>query len=185
MNAFAGADITRAGCTTPNHTQENDMRLPIPLLAAVLLATAAPAAAAADASSSPLVGRWSLDRSSMAGPPETRPRQVTIAFSADGPQRLAMAVDVVDGDGGRRRMGGTVALDGTPVEVAGGGDADRGAMRMPAEGVLVLGLAKDRIPVSTRVYSVSRDRREMTEVASYIGPDGNPLLRTSRFTRVD
>ena len=75
--------------------------------------------------------------------------------------------------------------DGRAVKI--GGDqleADSVAVTTPAPNILVMGLAKDKRPGSTRVYSVSANGMELTESAVSVGDDGLPLVRTFHFTRM-
>lgn len=132
----------------------------------------------------PLEGRWALDVARMSQPPEARPKAVTIAFGDAGDGTWRMEVEIVDAADGTARMGTRLPLDGSPVSFERNPEADSAAMRMPSPGVMVLGLGRDGIPASTRVYSVSADGDAMTEVASYLDPAGKPLLRVNHFTRL-
>ena len=53
----------------------------------------------------------------------------------------------------------------------------------PAPGTLVMTLGKDGAPVSTRVYTVSRDRKSMTETIIWAGT-AMPKLETNLFHRI-
>ncbi|WP_421836396.1 helix-turn-helix domain-containing protein [Novosphingobium sp.] len=142
---------------------------------------AAPAAAGA-AHISPLIGRWALDVARV--PAEERPRSVTISFSVAPDQRWTTAVEIVNPDGGTLHAESTAALDAAPVPVTGNmGFIDSGSLRQPAPGTLVMTLGKDGAPVSTRVYTVSRDRRSMTETIIWAGT-AMPKLETNTFHRV-
>ncbi len=138
---------------------------------------------AAKAPPSPLIGRWTLDTSRMTQPPEARPKRVTIAFALPEVGRLGMAVDIVDAAGATTHFESTSPLDATPIRFERNVEADASAMTMPAPNVLVLGLGRQGMPASTRVYTVAADGHLMTEIASYVGADGLPLLRTNHFTR--
>lgn len=85
---------------------------------------------------------------------------------------------------GTLRMGTDLPTDGAPVQFASNPEADSAAMRMPATGVMVLDLGRAGSPASTRVYSVSADGKEMTEVASYMDTAGKPFLRVNHFIRM-
>ena len=131
-----------------------------------------------------LAGRWALDVARMSQPSEARPKGVTIAFEDAGDGSWRMEVEIVDAADGKTTMGTRLPLDGSPVTFERNPEADSAAMRMPSPGVMVVGLGRNGIPASTRVYSVSADGDAMTEVASYIDPAGKPLLRVNHFTRV-
>ena len=141
-------------------------------------------ARAAEPVRSPLEGQWALDVARMSQPPEARPKAVTIAFADAGDGTWRMDVEIVDAGGGEVRMGTPLPVDGSPVAFDRNPEADSAAMRMPSPGVMVLGLGRNGIPASTRVYNVSADGEAMTEVASYLDPAGKPLLRVNHFTRV-
>lgn len=132
----------------------------------------------------PLAGRWALDVARMSQPPEARPKGVTIAFEDAGDGYWRMEVEIVDAADGKTSMGTRLPLDGSPVTFERNAEADSAAMRMPSPGVMVVGLGRNGVPASTRVYSVSADGDAMTEVASYLDPAGKPLLRVNHFTRV-
>jgi hypothetical protein len=57
-------------------------------------------------------------------------------------------------------------------------------MKMPTESVLVLALAKGKIPASTRIYAVAKDGKTMLETAVYFGSNGLPAMQTNYFKRV-
>lgn len=154
---------------------------------ASLLAVGAALGVPADARPSTdasLLGSWAVDVARMPLPPAARPRKVTITFSDAGEGRLAMDVVIVDAAGTESRMDSTARLDGTPIALDPNPEADSAAMRMPVPGVLVLGLGRNGMPASTRTYSVAADGEAMTEIASYVGGDGKPLLRINYFSRV-
>lgn len=167
------------------------------LLAALLLTcamVASPARAgdarAADmpnadaAATSPLIGRWSVDVTRLPMPTQARPRSVVISFSRTADDRWSTVVDVVDADGSTRHADGSAPLDGTATAVANNFEADKVAIRMPAPNVVVMTLAKDGQPASTRIYSTADDGRTMVETISHFGPQGLPVTRTNHFTRV-
>lgn len=150
---------------------------------ALVLAVVSPARAEGPAPAS-LAGRWALDVTRMTQPPEARPKGVTIAFADQGHDTWRMDVEIVDPAGVVIRMGTDLPVDGTPVTFERNPEADSAAMRMPSPGVLVLGLGRNGIPASTRVYSVSADGQAMTEVASYIDATRRPFMRVNHFTRM-
>lgn len=166
------------------------MLIAMPLIAAGSLLMAAdapyhaarPRTAAAAAQGSPLVGRWALDVASV--PAAERPRSVTISFSVAPDARWTTLVEIVMADGAALHAQSTAALDAAPVPVTGNMPfIDSGSLRQPAPGTLVMTLGKDGAPVSTRVYTVSRDRRTLTETIIWAG-SAMPKLETNRFRRI-
>lgn len=142
---------------------------------------AAPAAATA-ARTSPLIGRWALDTTRV--PAEERPQSVTISFSVAADQRWTTHVAIVNPDGAALHAESTAALDAAPVAITGNmGFIDSASLRQPAPGTLVMTLGKDGAPVSTRVYTVSRDRKSMTETIIWAG-SSMPKLETNTFRRI-
>jgi len=176
------------GLTGPKGTIA--MLIAMPLIAAGSLLMAAdapynaarPQSAVAAAQGSPLVGRWALDVAGV--PAEERPRAVTISFSIAPDQRWTTQVEIVKPDGGTLHAESTAALDAAPVATAGNmGFIDSASLRQPAPGTLVMTLGKDGAPVSTRVYTVSRDRKSMTETIIWAG-SAMPRLETNTFHRI-
>lgn len=146
---------------------------------------AAPAAAGAgptSAQASPLLGRWALD---VAGVPAgERPRSVTISFAVAPDRRWTTEVEIVNPDGATLHAESMAALDAAPVPVTGNMPfIDSGSLRQPEPGTLVMTLGKDGAPVSTRVYTVSRDRKSMTETIIWAG-SAMPRLETNTFRRI-
>lgn len=135
--------------------------------------------------SSPLLGKWVADIGRLPIPVEARPKSVTITFSEDDDGRLETSVEVVDASGSRMHAEGVTALDGTPAIATGNLEANASATTMPAANVLVMQLARDGVPASTRVYVVSDDEKSMVETSAYVGEDGQPVLRTNYFRRAD
>ena len=75
--------------------------------------------------------------------------------------------------------------DGVPVPVSGNMDfIDSVALRQPAPNTLVMTLGKAGARVSTRVYTVAKDRKSMTETIVWSG-DSRQKLETTHFNRVD
>ncbi len=169
------------------------MLIAMPLIAAGSLLMAADApynaarpgaaqAAAAAAHGSPLVGRWALDTAGV--PAEERPHSVTISFSVAPDQRWTTHVSIINPDGAALDAESTAALDAAPVSISGNmGFIDSASLRQPAPGTLVMTLGKNGAPVSTRVYTVSRDRKSMTETIIWAG-SSMPKLETNTFRRV-
>lgn len=176
------------GLTGPKGTIA--MLIAMPLIAAGSLLMAAdapynaarPQSAVAAAQGSPLVGRWALDVAGV--PADERPRAVTISFSVAPDRRWTTQVEIVNPDGGTLHAESTAALDAAPVPTAGNmGFIDSASLRQPAPGTLVMTLGKDGAPVSTRVYTVSRDRKSMTETIIWAGST-MPKLETNTFHRI-
>lgn len=144
---------------------------------------ARPQPATMAARGAPLVGRWALDVARV--PAEERPRSVTISFSVAPDARWTTQVEIVNPDGAALHAQSTAALDAAPVPVTGNMPfIDSGSLRQPAPGTLVMTLAKDGAPVSTRVYTVSRDHKSMTETIIWAGT-AVPRLETNLFRRID
>ncbi len=145
-------------------------------------AISAPASRPSAARSSPLIGKWTLDVARV--PQEERPRSVTISFSVAADARWTTRVEIINPDGAALQAESIAALDAAPVPVTGNMPfIDSGSLRQPAPGTLVMTLGKDGAPVSTRVYTVSRDRRSMTETIIWAG-SAMPKLETNTFHRI-
>lgn len=156
------------------------------LFAVLLLAGAmhnAPALAHSS-SASPLIGSWTVDVSRLPTPPAARPKSATITFGDAGSGKWITHVDIVDAGGGESHAVGTSALDGTASPVQGSPEADTVALKSPAPNVLVMALAKDGHPASTRIYAVAADGKSLVETAVYFDDNGVPIMRTHYFTRV-
>jgi DNA-binding CsgD family transcriptional regulator len=125
-------------------------------------AETAQATAAAPIATSPLAGRWSLDVGKI--PQEERPRAVTIAFAPLDGGRWHTKVEIVAPDGTKSHSESTAATDGIAVPVGGTmAFIDTVSLRQPEAGTLVMTLAKNGATVSTRVYTVAKDGKSMTE----------------------
>ena len=148
-------------------------------LLALLALHAAPTFAA-----SPLIGRWALDVAALPMPPEARPRSVTMEFSQPGDGLWSTHIEIVDPNGGTMDSDATLALDGTPGRITGSYWADVGTARMPAPNVVVLQLAYQGTPSSTRIYSVTEDGSTLTETKAAFHKDGTPFLQTTMFKRM-
>lgn len=166
--------------------------LAISLAAAGLIFAAAPSAdqvgapnAAYSAASKPLplVGSWSLDASQM--PEKERPQRVTMTFRASQDGKWTTRVEIVAPDGAARHAESTAGLDGVPVPITGNMDfIDSVALRQPAPDTLVMTLGKAGTRVSTRVYTVAKDLKSMTETIVW-SSDKLQKLETTHFNRID
>ncbi|WP_369026631.1 helix-turn-helix transcriptional regulator [Qipengyuania sp. RANM35] len=167
------------------------MLILMPIAAAGLLYAASVSTAGTDAAPpsdavatqpSPLVGSWSLDVGRI---PETeRPKSVTIRFAVSADQAWTTHVEIVAPDGSVSKADSTALADGAPVPISGNmGFIDTVSLRQPSPNTLVMTLGKGGQPVSTRVYTVSKDRQSMTETIVWAGA-GIPELETTYFTRV-
>lgn len=156
------------------------------MLAALLTSTVLLAAGvrAEPAATSPLVGRWALDIASLPMPPEARPKSVTLAFTQPDAGTWDTRIEILAPDGGRMDSGATLPLDGTPGKVTGSYWADLATATMPAPNVVVIQLAYQGTPSSTRIYSVAQDGDTLTETKAFFGQDGTPKLQTTTFTRL-
>ncbi|MFM5906506.1 MAG: helix-turn-helix transcriptional regulator [Novosphingobium sp.] len=137
---------------------------------------------AAAHASSPLVGRWSLETARI--PENERPQRVTIDFRVSPDGKWATRVDIVTAEGASMHAESTAALDG--VAAPGTGNmpfVDSISLRQPAPDTLVMTLGKNGAPVSTRVYTVSKDRKAMTETIIWASPS-IPKLETTYFKRI-
>ncbi len=131
----------------------------------------------------PLAGRWLLDTARI--PEEERPRRVTMAFQISRDQQWSMTVDIINPDGSTRHAEGTALADGIAVPISGNiASIDTASMRQPGPNTLVVTFGKHGAPVSTRVYTVSKDRKSMTETIIWAS-DSIPKLETTYFNRID
>lgn len=163
------------------------MKIARPAIAIVWLCLAATASAGpvetAEAKS-PLLGTWVLDLTRMPDAYGVLPKRVTYGFADVGQGVWQGTIDIVAPDGNVRHMVSRYTRDGRAVKIEGDQlEADSVAVTMPAPNILVMGLAKDKRPGSTRVYLVSPDGKEMTETAVNVGDDGMPHVRTFHFKR--
>lgn len=137
---------------------------------------------AAPSRQAPLAGSWSLDVARI--PESERPRRVTIMFRVSAEHRWTTRVEIVGPDGSSREAESTAALDGVPVPVSGNMDfIDTVSLRQPAPNTLVMTLGKNGAPVSTRVYTVAKDGKTMTETIVWAGTT-IPKLETTYFNRI-
>lgn len=152
-------------------------------LATVLLCCTS-MATAGTSDTSPLVGRWALDVAKLQMPAEARPKSVTMEFRDAGGGTWTSRVVIVHPGGEEMSAETSLPLDGRPGPISGNYWADVSAVKMPASNVLVMQLADDGKPASTRIYSVGEDRRTMTETKAIFGEDGTPILQTNTFIRL-
>ncbi len=146
--------------------------LPAAALALALAAgtTTMPGAAetAQAAAAMPLAGKWALDVARL--PENERPVSVTITFEPLADGRIHTLVWIANRDGGTIKSESTAATDGIPVPVGGNfAEIDSVALRQPAPDTLVMTLAKGGERFSTRVYTVAKDGRSMTETIVWPG----------------
>lgn len=164
------------------------MFIALPLAAAAMVAVATPSTDTPTvqtnaARPSPLVGSWALDVARI--PENERPQRVTISFRVASDGKWTTLVEIVAPDGSSQHAESTVAVDGVPVAIKGTmGAIDTVALRQPAMNTLVMTLGKGGVPVSTRVYAVSKDRKSMTETIVWAGGTV-PKLETTVFNRID
>ena len=160
------------------------MLFAISLAAAGLMFAAAPSddqssnAAHDTASRSlPLVGSWSLDASQL--PEKERPRRVTISFRPAQDGKWTTRVEIVAPDGSVKYSESTAALDGVAVPITGNMDfIDTVALRQPAPDTLVMTLGKAGTRVSTRVYTVAKNLKSMTETIIWSSVNSQKLEST-------
>lgn len=148
-------------------------------LVALLALQTVPAFAA-----SPLVGRWALDIVSLPMPPEARPKSVTLTFAQPDSGTWQTDIQIVAPDGGKMDSAATLTLDGAPRKVTGSYWADVGTAKMPAPNVVVVQLAYQGTPSSTRIYSVDATGTTLTETKAFFSKDGQPVLQTTTFKRL-
>jgi DNA-binding CsgD family transcriptional regulator len=160
--------------------------LPVAALALALAAGTVTVPQAAEtaraAAATPLAGKWSLDVSRL--PENERPRAVTITFTPQPDGRMHTLVRIANRDGGTIKAESTAATDGVAVPVGGNfAEIDSVALRQPAPDTLVMTLAKGGKRFSTRVYTVAKDGRSMTETIVWANGE-MPEPRTTTFNRV-
>jgi hypothetical protein len=132
---------------------------------------------------SPLVGRWVLDVDKLTMPPEARPKSVTLEFSEGADGKWSSHVQIVDQEDHELHSQSTLSLDGTPGTSSGSYWVDVCAATMPAPGVLVMQFAYQGVPTSTRVFTVDKDGKTLTETEAYFKKDGTPVMRIAYFSR--
>lgn len=150
--------------------------LAITLLSAVAAHAKAPG-------QSPLVGRWLLEVDKLTMPPEARPKSVILEFSQAADDKWTSHVQIIDQADHELHSQSTLSLDGTPGMSSGTYWVDVIAATMPAPGVLVMQFAYKGVPASTRVYTVDKDGKTLTETEAYFKKDGTPVMRIAYFSR--
>jgi hypothetical protein len=136
------------------------------------------------AQTTPLFGSWAVDTARLPIPLEARPKSVIISFAEDDSGHLMTRVKVIDPTGATLLAEGVTPLDGAPTPIEANFEADVSATTMPTPDVLIMQLAKDGVPASTRIYTVAADGQTMIETVAYFGPDGQPVSRKNYFSRV-
>ncbi|MBH9553063.1 hypothetical protein [Inhella gelatinilytica] len=139
---------------------------------------------AESAPSETLMGAWAVDTSRLPMPPAARPRSVTLTFAQADAQQLRLRVEVVDPAGARLEAEGVTPLDGTPTAVKANFEADMSATTMPRPEVLIMQLAKNGAPASTRIYTVEPGGQTMVETVAHFTADGRPVVRKNYFSRL-
>lgn len=141
-------------------------------------------ASSASAEKSPLLGSWSVDVTRLPVSEDQRPKSVILSFSEADAGRWHMDVEITLADGTYSHGITTFDLDGNPAPASGNPEADLAAARLPAPGVLIVGLSRAGMPGSFRIYAIQPDGDHQIETASYFNPDGTPYTRFNYFTRV-
>lgn len=155
-----------------------------PILFVFALTLSLPTYAADPKPASPLLGAWSVDTSRLPMPPNARPKSVTITFASAGAEKLGARVEVVDPAGARLEAEGVTPLDGSPTQVKSNFEADVSATTMPRPEVLIMQLAKNGSPASTRIYVVEPDGNTMVETVAFFTSNGQPAFRKNYFSRL-
>lgn len=160
--------------------------IPAAALALVLAAGTAtmpeaPETAQAAQGTTPLAGRWSLDVARL--PEDERPLAVTITLTPQADGRWHTLVWIENRDGAKIKAESTAATDGVAVPVSGSfAEVDSVALRQPEPDTLVMTLAKEGQRVSTRVYTVAKNGKSMTETIIWANGE-MPEPRTTTFIR--
>lgn len=134
---------------------------------------------------SPFTGRWELDLTRMPstyGPP---PKRVVYDFQDISGGKRRLTVDITGQDDSVRHMAVSYRPDGTTARSEGEtSEADSAAIMTPAPNVLILNLARAKMPGSVRVYIVSASGNEMIESAAALDAQGEPFVRNFHYTRL-
>ncbi|MFC5796584.1 hypothetical protein [Sphingopyxis terrae] len=110
---------------------------------------------------------------------------MTISFRPAQDGKWTTRVEIVAPDGSVKYSESTAALDGVAVPITGNmGFIDTVALRQPAPDTLVMTLGKAGTRVSTRVYTVAKDLKSMTETIVW-SSDNSQKLETTHFNRVE
>ena len=159
--------------------------LSLTIFISLSLAGAVSAEPVASDPASPLLGSWALDISQMSVPADARPKAVTITFAVTGEGKWTTRVLIVGKDASERDMMSSYQRNGSAVPIEGDQlEADTVAVATPTPKIMVMAMAKDRHPASTRVYTVSDDGNIMVEEAVTYNDSGMPVIRTNRFSRI-
>ena len=162
----------------------------LPATAAALLvggsATAQPGnARPAAVEQSPFLGKWELDLARMPGSYGPPPKRVTFTFEDVGSGQWRTEIDITAPDDSVRHSAVQYRRDGKMAPGTGDtSEADSAAFSSPAPNVLIMGLAKNKLPGAVRVYTISADGKEMTESAANVDDKGAPFVRSFHFRRV-
>lgn len=157
---------------------------PLLMLTAVAILQTGCAFQARAEQQSPLLGTWNLDVAQMQVPAEMRPKSVTITFAKSEPDKWSTRVAIIAQDESVREMVGVYSLSGVAAPIAGDQlEADTAAVTTPLPNVMLLAMAKDGRPASTRLYTVSPDGSSMVEKAVSWDDSGTPIIRTNIFRR--
>jgi hypothetical protein len=128
-----------------------------------------------------LLGTWEVEAAKLAIP--NAPKGVTITFSDAGGGKYKMSVDIVDYQGKASHGEGVFTPDGTVSAATGSLDVDIVSMTMPSRNILVMGAGIAGQPSSTRVFSLSDDRKHMIETVVRHGEKGVPITRVDIWDR--
>lgn len=113
-----------------------------------------------------------------------RPVAVTITFTPQAEGKWHTLVWIENRDAARIQAESTAAFDGVAVPVNGSfPEVDAVALRQPEPDTLVMTLAKGGERVSTRVYTVAKDGRTMTEAIVWANGE-MPDPKAITFNRV-
>lgn len=161
-------------------------RTAIALTAAACLTGVAGNAAAQTRSGpvSPFFGEWELDLTRMPGSYGPPPKRVLYGFRDSGDGKWRITVDITDRDDNVRHMALSARPNGTMASSEGEkGEADSAAFMTPTANVLVLNLARQKMPGSVRTYVVAPDGNEMIEAAAAVDANGAPFVRRFHYKR--
>ncbi|WP_230482047.1 hypothetical protein [Sphingomonas sp. Leaf21] len=158
---------------------------PIILAAVATIASPTAAQTAESPAPSPFLGQWELDLTRMPATYGAPPKRVLYRFRDIGNGQWRTDVDITAPDDSVRHMSVAYRPDGRMAR--GDGDtseADSAAILLPAPNVLVMNLARNKMPGSVRVYTIAPDGRTMTEAAANIDDKGEPFVRTFHYRRL-
>ncbi|MEH3159672.1 MAG: hypothetical protein PGN08_12525 [Sphingomonas taxi] len=134
------------------------------------------------AAQSPFLGRWELDLTRMPAGYASPPKRVIYDFQDIGGGKWRTTIDITTPDESVRHMVVTYRPDGTAASgEADTSEADSAAIMIPTPNVLVMNLAKNKVPGSVRVYVVAANGKDMTESAAAINDRGEPFVRNFHY----